>query len=290
MKIDGKQLATQLREELRSKVTQLKEKNIIPHLSVILVGDNPDSISYIKQKQKAVDYIGAKLTLYHLNASTAETEVENLINKLSKDAKIHAVILQRPTPPQIDAVKLCALVPLKKDIDGFNENSPFTAPIALAVMKVLKEIYYVYKVKQKTPNDDFPEKLINWLQSLNIVIIGRGQTAGVPIAKMFDINKILYTVVHSKTKNITETCSQADIISSCTGSQDTIKANQIKPGSIIIGVGLHFENGKLRGDYDDEKLSAVAGFYTPTPGGTGPLNVACLAQNLVTATRIQHRG
>lgn len=244
MKIEGKTIAENILHDLAQKIKTL---GVTPTLAVILIGDNPASVAYIKQKQKAADRIGAKVIL--------SSELSD-VTKFNDDPSVHGVIIQRPLPNKnIPEVKLT------KDVDGFEKNSPFTPPVVLAVQALLT-----------STGVDVAKK--------RMVVIGRGETAGKPIAHYF---KGAY-VVHSHTPNPKEIIRQGDIIVSCVGKKRVVAKDLVKSGAILIGVGIWRDSeGKLRGDYNEDEMKEIASYYTPTPGGVGPVNVACLMENLVKA-------
>lgn len=271
MQIDGKLIAENILSAAKVKTVQLKSRGIIPALAVILVGDNPASLSYVRQKQKAADKIGVKLTLYQFPAITV-VELKKLILKLNKDKNIHGLIVQRPLPKGVgDYQKILNLVSPKKDVDGFVPNSAFEVPVAKAVLKILESIC-------------LSENFISWLKTKKIVIIGRGETAGAPIARLFQKLECAISVINSQTPNPAAITLTADILISCVGKIHTVRPEMVKPGSILISVGLTKDSeDKLHGDYEEEEIENISPFYTPTPGGVGPVNVACLMENLVSA-------
>lgn len=281
MELDGKQLAGQLLEQLKQRVLQLKKQGLVPHLAVVLIGDNPDSLAYIKQKQKATDRIGARFTLFHLRQNTSQKKVVEIVKKIASDTRIHGLIVQRPTLAHLDAYVLSQFVPLKKDVDGFKPLSPFFPPVALAVLKLFNKIYHIDNMHSLS------DKFLSWLSEKQIVILGKGETAGKPIAQLLTKKAVPFSVLTSKSANYQQTVKKADIIISCVGKAQVVTPDMIKRGVILIGVGLHLENGKLRGDYNDEDMSSNVAFYTPTPGGVGPLNVASLMENLLQAANLQ---
>ncbi|MEK7577228.1 MAG: bifunctional 5,10-methylenetetrahydrofolate dehydrogenase/5,10-methenyltetrahydrofolate cyclohydrolase [Patescibacteria group bacterium] len=259
MLIDGKAIADTILETLKVDVSHLKTSGITPTLAVILVGDDPASLAYIKQKQKAAEIIGARIILSHQSSSISKDDFKKLILQYNDDPNIHGIIIQRPIPNNLDTT----IVKLKKDIDGFLPNSPFKVPVALAVDEILKSIHI---------------SLVN----KNIVIIGRGETAGKPIAE--HLTKMGYApiIIHSQTPNTKEIMQSADIIISCVGKKRVITSENIKQGVILISVGIWRDTeGKLHGDYDEKDIEIKAPWYTPTPKGVGPVNVACLMQNLI---------
>jgi methylenetetrahydrofolate dehydrogenase (NADP+)/methenyltetrahydrofolate cyclohydrolase len=289
--IDGKVIANGILENL---IHDLKNTQVVPTMAVILISDDPASLSYIKQKQKAADVIGAKVQLHQLPATTTTEELRTLIQKLNNDKGIHGIIIQRPLPPEspIDRKVLLEVSP-KKDIDGFVPNSPYSVPVALAVSKILEEIYLMEtneSIVEGNP-EKIPADYLVWLRSKKIAVIGRGETAGKPITEMFIKDGCKVDIVHSKTNNPDEVIRSADIVVSCVGQDNIVRHDNIKPKSILISVGLWRDSvGKLHGDYEEEDIKDIANYYTPTPGGVGPVNVACLMENLVKSATINKGG
>lgn len=278
MKIDGRMIADAILTNLRKKVDTLKSQSTTPTLAVILVGDDPGSLSYIKQKTKAAETIGAQLILEHLSPDISEGTLSSTITRYNSDPNIHGLIVQRPLPLSLGGSHaILDMVSAQKDIDGFVPQSPFEVPVARAVMAILEHIH--------------PDMFTHWLTELSITVIGRGDTAGKPIAATFQKNGCKPTIIHSQTPNTQSILRQTDIIVSCVGKKDVITKQHIKPGVILISVGLwRDETGKLHGDYEESDIEHTASFYTPTPGGVGPVNVACLMQNLVKACILQTGG
>lgn len=248
MRIDGKTIAEDILTKLTREITNLKKRGVTPTLAVVIVGDNPASLAYIKQKQKAAEKIGARVIVTNTIAD---------LQSLNSDPTIHGIIVQRPVPEGVGEYHVTP----KKDVDGFEPNSPFDVPVAMAVWKLIES------------TGQHPR---------NYVVIGRGETAGAPIAAFLRKKQCATSVIHSKTPNPTELMKQADCIISCVGKERVVTADAIKPGAILIGVGIwRDDSGKLRGDYNEAEIEKIASYYTPTPGGVGPVNVACLMQNLV---------
>lgn len=270
MLIDGKAIADTILTTLTKDVETLKDSGINPTLAVILVGDDPASLTYIKQKQKAADAIGANVVFSHLPAQAGQSsdirpeKLQEIITTFNSDKNIHGVIIQRPVSlKNINPILHSVL--LSKDVDGFLPNSPYNVPVALAVHEILKFIHI-----------DFHNK--------HVVVIGRGETAGKPIATHFTKLGCNPTVIHSTTPNTKELMKSADIIVSCVGKERVVTSDDIKQGVILISVGIWRDSeGKLHGDYDETDIQNKASYYTPTPKGVGPVNVACLMQNLVKA-------
>lgn len=261
MIINGRKIAKEVLDELKLRIQNLQ---ITPTLAIILVGDNPQSVAYIEQKELKATRIGAKVVIKKLDEKISENELLSLINDLNNDSSIHGIIVQRPVP-NISSEKLDNAVTVQKDVDGFNSSSNFEPPIAKAIIKILKSV-----------DKNFASK--------KIVIIGRGETGGKPIIKTFEKMGIDFSVVDSKTENPQLVIKSADIIISAVGKPNVLNSNNIKKGAILLSVGLHkAPDGKLHGDYDEKEIEQIVSYYTPTPGGVGPVNVACLLENLVEA-------
>ena len=249
MKIDGRAIAERIYNTLAGEITHLA---ITPTLAVIQVGDDEASSIYINQKKKAAQRIGANLVHIKFPLNISIAKINKTITQYNNDSSIHGVIVQRPLPPHI---KMIQIILMKKDVDGFLPHSPYPPPVAAAVMTILNEIH---------------------VTSGNCAVIGRGETAGGPIAETLRKKGWTVTVVHSNTKNPSEIIKKARIVISCVGKGKVITRDMVHKDTILIGVG--------RGDYDEDEIKDIVAYYTPTPGGVGPINVACLMQNLVKAS------
>lgn len=294
MKIDGKEIADKIYKDLENRVGDLKKKNMIPHLVVILVGENPASVAYVTLKQKKGEAIGAKITILRYNTDITTEELVEKVKLLNIDPFVHGILIQRPLPLQIDVEKLENITNPEKDVDGFHPDSPYTLPLPLAVVRILEEVFYsssegANMIESSGSRLRSNNKLfLDWLTSQNIVVLGKGPTGGGPIIKLLNKLGSKPSVIDSKTENRKELMQEADIIIGSVGRENVIEPQDIKKGVILIGVGiLRGEDGKLKGDYDPEKIKDIAGYYTPTPGGVGPVNVAMLMENLITATERQ---
>ena len=309
MKIDGKAIAQEIFDDLTRRVAKLKEKNITPQLAVILVGNDEASAAYVKQKDLKAQAIGAKAMVLNQESGIRNQELIDLIKRLNKDPKVHGIIVQRPLPEHIDEKAIDNLVLKEKDIDAFLEDSPFIMPLANAVLKILK---HIYKLKARGADEIFSVRIMSenetgeskqslrtaeqknfisdlsdfakWLQSKNIVVIGKGKTGGGPTIDLLRKKGVEVQVIDSKTKNPKEIAKNADIIISTVGKSGILTSEMIKQGVILIGVGMfRGADGKLHGDYEVSDIEQKASLYTPIPGGVGPVNVACLLENLVIA-------
>ena len=285
MKIDGKLIAAEILDDIKTEVKRLQKKNIDPRLAVVLIGEDAASLSFVKQKTKAAQLTGITLSLHHFKKTPLYQKLAEFIHELGQDESIHGIIIQRPLPPSLSASSLTKIIKPNKDVDGFLPKSHFLPPLGLAIFKVLNEIYFRHLHKKVKPKDDCTKPFLAWLKSKNIVLIGQGETGGKPISQTFQKYRINFLLINSRTENTEEYISQADILISSVGKSQIIKSNQLKSGAILLGVGVHKEKDKLVGDYDEKEIATTAGYYTPTPGGIGPVNVACLLQNVVTACK-----
>jgi methylenetetrahydrofolate dehydrogenase (NADP+)/methenyltetrahydrofolate cyclohydrolase len=269
MKIDGKQIAQSILDNLREQAGQLKKRDVFPKLAIILVGEDPASVAYVNQKVIKAEYIGAKTLVKRLSSETSTTTLLEIIQKFNNDKNIHGIIVQQPLPSKIELKKITNAIYPKKDVDGFNESSYFQMPIAMAVLKILQE----------TCNCNQFDK---WLRSKKIAIIGKGETGGGPLIQMFQKMKINPIIIDSKTKNPKILTRDADILISAVGKPNIVKKDMLKNGAILIGLGIfRGKDGKLHGDYEENDVKNIVSFYTPVPGGTGPINVTMLLTNLV---------
>lgn len=279
MKIDGREIAGEILEELKTKVAKLKKKQIIPMLAIILAGNDPASVTYVRQKELKAQSIGAKTIIKQFSPKISELKLIQTIQQFNDNRDIHGIIVQQPLPSHIDVQTVTLAISSKKDIDGFNPKSKFQSPIAKAVIKILKKVYiYIY-----TPRVE--PQFINWLKTKKIVVIGKGETGGKPIINTLQKLGVQPLIIDSKTLNPQDITKTADIIISTVGKGNIINSKMIKKGAILMSVGLHKDrDGKLHGDYEEKAIENIASFYTSTPGGVGPINVAMLLENLITAS------
>lgn len=305
MKIDGHAVAEKIYGKLKERVKTLRKENIVPHLVVILVGEHPASIAYVTLKQKKGEEIGAKVTVLTYPTKVTTDELIEKVKLLNEDPYVHGILIQRPLPQQIDIQKLELTTDPQKDIDGFHPDSPYTLPLPLAVEKILEEVYIINskqearntkqiqntKEKNSKTFSDFGfrySNFISWLKTKDIVVLGKGPTGGGPIITYFKKLHINTDLIDSKTKTPEKLMKSADILISAVGKESIIKPEVLKKGVILISVGINRgEDHKLHGDYDTEKIKDIASYYTATPGGVGPVNVAMLMENLLTAAEKQ---
>lgn len=273
--IDGKTLAKKIRMELKEKCEELINKHIQPKLAVIMVGDNPASKVYVKNKSKACNEVGILYEEYLLEEDTTQEELIKLIKKLNEDKSINGILLQSPIPQHLDINEAFKAITYAKDVDGFTPSSvgklcigedTFISCTPYGVMKMFEEY-----------NIDLTGK--------NVVILGRSNIVGKPLIQCCLQKHATVTVCHSKTKNLDEHTKQADIIISAIGKPKFVTSDMVKDGVIVIDVGINRdENGKLVGDVDFENVKERASYITPVPGGVGPMTIAMLMNNVIKAT------
>lgn len=287
MIINGRQLASEILNGLKSDIYELKNSGKKVGLCVILVGRNPDSLLYVKNKAIAAKQLGIAFKLIRLPTSVREKRIIDLIDEYNNNPDFTGLILQRPLPGNLKKPRILNLVNRSKDIDGLSQDGLYSPPVTLAVDHILK---YVFQKQNKKSNLDFNK----WLSGKNITVIGRGETAGLPITNYIKglLNKYYATSINqiiSSTPNPKSILLKSDIIISCVGKPGIVKSEFIKSGSILISVGLwRDKNRKWHGDYEASDISSKAAYYTTTPGGVGPLNVAMLMKNVVKAAQLQN--
>ncbi len=269
--IDGKTIASQLRTELTEKV---KNMSVKPGLAVVLVGSDPASDVYVRNKAKSTKEVGMNSFEYRLDASTSEADLITLIQDLNNKEDVHGILVQSPVPSHIDYEKIVETIDPKKDVDGFHDENigklvngreGFVACTPLGCLKLLKTV--------------IPD-----LSGKKAVIIGRSTIVGKPMSMLLLNESCTVTVCHSRTQNIEEECRSADILIAAVGKAKLVKKDWVKPGAVVIDVGINRnEEGKLVGDVDFDDIKDIAGAITPVPGGVGPMTIACLLYNTVKA-------
>lgn len=274
--IDGKELAKNIRADLKNEVDELKKKGINPKLAVIMVGDDKASKVYVKNKSKACEEIGIEYEEFLLNTTTTMEELLELIYKLNSDTKIHGILLQSPLPKHLDINLAFKEIATEKDVDGFN-------PINVGKLSLNQDCFVSctpYGIIRMLEAYNIP------IESENAVIIGRSNIVGKPLMQCLLNKNATVTICHSKTKNIEETTKRADILIAALGKPNFVKASMVKEGAVVIDVGINrLDNGKIVGDVDFEDVSKKASYITPVPGGVGPMTVAMLMHNVVKAAK-----
>lgn len=277
--INGKEISDKLREKLKKEVAKLKnEQNLQPSLAVIIVGDDPASKIYVRNKKLACEEIGIKSYEIALPANTSENELLNLIDTLNKRCDVNGILVQMPLPAHINEKTVIEQINPMKDVDAFHETN--VGKIMTGNFKFLPctpagIIYLLDETGIK-------------ISGKNCVIIGRSNIAGKPLAMLMLHRDATVTICHSKTKNLTEICKTADILIAAVGKANFVTRNMVKLGAVVIDVGINrCENGKLCGDVDFENLKNVASYITPVPGGVGPMTISMLMKNTITAALLQ---
>lgn len=278
--IDGKELAKKIRDNLKIECEELIKKRIQPKLAVIMVGDDPASKIYVKNKSKACQEIGVLYEEYLLKSNITQKELIDLIHKLNKDDKINGILLQSPIPAHLDINEAFREISYKKDVDGFNpinvgklllNQDTFISCTPYGIMKMFEE----YNID---------------LEGKNVVIIGRSNIVGKPLMACCLNNHATVTICHSKTKNLKEKTLNADILISAIGKAKFVTEDMVKKGAVVIDVGINRgEDKKVTGDVDFENIKEKASYITPVPGGVGPMTIAILMNNVIKATIGQNK-
>lgn len=274
--ISGKELASEIKQDLAKEIERLQVKNLIPKLVVVLVGDNPASLSYVKGKEKAAAEIGMDSEVITLPVETTEADLLALLDELNDNDAVHGILVQLPLPDQINEQKVIDRINPKKDVDGFH-------PINIG--------------KMMTGEDSFlpctPYGIITMIKSKGVeiegkhaVIIGRSNIVGKPVGQLLLNENATVTYCHSKTENMQKYTQAADILIVAIGKENFIKQEDVKEGAVIIDVGINrTQEGKLTGDVDFAEVVEKAGYITPVPGGVGPMTITMLLSNTIKAAK-----
>ena len=272
MIIDGKKVAAELREELKKKVTELKSTyNAVPGLTVILVGEDPPSKIYVRNKEKSAIEVGINSEVIKYPENVEEKVLLNKIIELNNNNNVSGILVQLPLPKHIDKRKVIATMNPRKDVDGFhpmnvgNLSSGYDSSIPCTPLGC----YLLIKKIEKN------------LNGKHAVIIGRSNLNGKPLTQLLLKENCTVTITHSKTKDLRAECSRADIIIAAVGRPKLVKGDWVKKGAIVIDVGINKTDSGLVGDVDFDEVSKVAKAITPVPGGVGPMTIACLLNNTV---------
>ena len=273
--IDGKALAKKIREDLKQEVDILKDKGIVPKLAVILVGEDPASQIYVRNKSKACNEVGIEFEEILLKEDTKMEELLRIIDDLNNRKEITGILLQSPIPKHLDINEAFKRISPEKDVDGFNpinvgklclNQDTFVSCTPYGIMKMFEE----YNIKQKRKN---------------AVVLGRSNIVGKPMALSLLNKDATVTICHSKTENIKEITRQADILVAAIGKKHFVTEDMVKVGAVIIDVGINRTEEGMFGDVDFENVKNKASFITPVPGGVGPMTIAMLLNNVVKAAK-----
>jgi methylenetetrahydrofolate dehydrogenase (NADP+) / methenyltetrahydrofolate cyclohydrolase len=274
--IDGKQIAAEIKEQIKGEVRKLSEAGRPPGLAAVLVGENPASVIYVRNKRKACEAVGIYSEEHKLPGTAAQEELIRLIGRLNQDSKIHGILIQLPLPKHIDTDRVLYAVNPAKDVDGLHPNNigrltmgtPVFVPCTPGGVMAMLDYH---KIK---------------IEGSRAVVIGRSNLVGRPVSLLLMHRNATITVCHSRTREIDAICREGDIVVAAIGKPRFVTAEMIKPGAAVIDVGINrMEDGSLAGDVDFPEVSKKAGWITPVPGGVGPMTIAMLLKNTVESAK-----
>jgi len=273
--IDGKKVSSDIKAELADEVAELKKTGIAPGLTVVLVGDDPASHVYVKNKEKACELIGIRSVKHQLLASTSQEELLALVNDLNNDDTVDGILVQLPLPEQIDEHAVLLAIDPAKDVDGFH-------PINVGQLMIGESIF-----ESCTPSGvvELLKRYDIEISGSHAVIVGRSNIVGKPAAMLLLHNNATVEICHSRTKDLAAETRRADILVAAIGRPRFITADMVKPGAAVIDVGMNRTDEGLCGDVDFEDVKEVASAITPVPGGVGPMTIAILMRNTVAAAK-----
>ena len=278
VRMDGKMVSAKVRGSILEEVNGLKEKGVRPGLAVIIVGEDPASKVYVRNKERACEECGFYSEKYALPEETTQEELLGLIDELNHNPHIDGILCQLPVPKHIDEQAIIDAISPEKDVDAFHPinvgkimvgNFDFLPCTPAGVMQLLKE----YDID---PNGK------------NCVVIGRSNIVGKPMAMLLLHKNGTVTICHSRTKNLKEVCAQADILVAAVGKADFVTADMVKEGAVVIDVGMNRKDGKLCGDVAFDEVNEKASYLTPVPGGVGPMTITMLMKNTLKAAKLHH--
>jgi methylenetetrahydrofolate dehydrogenase (NADP+)/methenyltetrahydrofolate cyclohydrolase len=279
--IDGKAIAAELRTAVAVEVKKLANHSLVPGLAVVLVGDNPASEVYVRNKSRATVEAGMRPFDHHLAASVSEAELLALVQRLNADPAVHGILVQMPLPPQIDAATIIAAVDPDKDVDGFHPLNAGRLASGLPALAPCTPVGCIRLAKTVRRS----------LAGLDAVVIGRSNIVGKPLAQLLLVENATVTIAHSRTRDLPALCRRADLLFAAIGRPEMVRGDWIKPGATVIDVGINRipGDGKSRivGDVNFAEAVAAAGAITPVPGGVGPMTIACLLANTLRAGCMQ---
>ena len=275
--IDGKQISLDIKNELKEKVAKYKEQGIEITLAVVKVGNDPASAVYVRNKEKACEYVGINSKTLALPEETTEEELLNVVKELNEDKNVNGILVQLPLPKHIDGSKVLLTIDSTKDVDGFH-------PVNVGKMVIGEDTFLpctpagIIEMIKRTDID---------IEGKECVVIGRSNIVGKPMAMLMLKENATVTIAHSRTKGLKEVTKRADIIVAAIGKAKFVTADYVKEGAVVIDVGMdRDENGKLCGDVDFESVSKVASAITPVPGGVGPMTVTMLLVNCLRSVEL----
>ncbi|WP_026858537.1 bifunctional 5,10-methylenetetrahydrofolate dehydrogenase/5,10-methenyltetrahydrofolate cyclohydrolase [Jeotgalicoccus psychrophilus] len=272
--LNGREIAKEYRAGLQSEVEKLKSQGIVPNLTVVIVGNDGASLSYVRSKNKAAEKIGMASSIVRLDEDTSEEEVLAAVEKLNNDDKVNGILVQVPLPSQVDENKVIEAIAPHKDVDGFSPvnigrlytgQRTFVPCTPLGIMELLKHT--------------------GSLEGKTVAVVGRSHIVGQPVAKLLTNENATVTLMHSRTKDMVASLKNFDIVVSAVGKPGLIKGSDLKEGAIVIDVGNTVVDEKLVGDVDFESAKEVASYITPVPGGVGPLTITMVLNNTLLAAK-----
>jgi methylenetetrahydrofolate dehydrogenase (NADP+)/methenyltetrahydrofolate cyclohydrolase len=272
MLLDGKQLSSEIKNRLKNEVCELTEKyNIMPKMAIVMAGENEASMIYVRNKVKAAELVGIKAQVIKLDASVTQEQMNETVDELNCDPSVHGIIVQLPLPKHLDEFEIINRIDDQKDIDGFhllNKGRLFTGKSSFV---------------PATPYGIIELLIRNHVEiaGKRAVVVGRSNIVGKPVAMLLLDHDATVTIAHSKTHNLGEVTREADILVVAVGKVNLITSDMVKPGAVVVDVGINRDQGKLCGDVDFEKVKDIASYITPVPGGVGPMTIAMLLVNTV---------
>ena len=274
--IDGKLISTQIKDELKAEVTELKEKGVVPCLAVIQVGNDPASSVYVNNKKKACAYIGIESKAFELEETITQEELLALVEELNQDQSVNGILVQLPLPKHIDENAVIHAIAPEKDVDGFHPETVGNMCIGSAGFLPCTPAGVIQLLKRSNIQ----------IEGKECVVIGRSNIVGKPMAMLLLRENGTVTITHSKTKDLKEVTKRADILVAAIGKPRFVTSEYVKDGAVVIDVGIHRnENNKLCGDVDFDDVIGKVSAITPVPGGVGPMTIAMLMNNCVETVR-----
>ena len=277
-KIDGIEVSNAVKEILKSAVEKLNSEDVIPCLATVLIGDDPASATYVKNKHNACEKVGIKTKDHKLSADTTQEELDKIIDNLNNDKEVHGILVQLPLPKQLNEFATISRISPIKDVDSLTPQNVGLLSMGKSILRPctpsgIMEMFYYYKIN---------------LQGKNVVMINRSNLIGKPLYHLLLQNNATVITCHSKTENLHEYCKNADVIITAVGDRAKFKltSDMIKQDAIVIDVAISRHEGKLVGDTDYDDIIQKASWVTPVPGGVGPMTVAMLLKNTVTAASL----
>lgn len=274
--IDGKALSQALRDSIKERVAALKADGKTVGLAVVLVGEDPASQVYVKNKIAGCEYTGVQSFAYYLPADTDQKTLDELIDTLNADSRVHGILVQLPLPKHLDEAEALARIRPDKDVDGFHAVNAGRLMLGEDCLAACTPSGIIELIKSTGTE----------IRGKHAVVVGRSNIVGKPIALLLLKHDATVTVCHSKTKDLAAVTRQADILVVAIGRKEFITGDMIKPGAVVIDVGMNRADGKLYGDVEFSSCEPVAGYITPVPGGVGPMTITMLLSNTVKAAGI----